>query len=578
MLRLGGALGFEQWAAGEAEFLRLRFLDVTSRLLPDLIQAGAGDAAWRLAGRLRDADPNRQENWRTVLELGSVVLSPAELLAEMGRFEQHLDEAELRPEPATITMITKIRAGHSGEPRDRWGATIVGRSDVLSGVLTARREAESGAARWLHLAGLPGIGKTRVLAEAGAQLAAAGWLVATAKGGLGARELPHGLLEAIVTERPLALFVDDLHWADAASLDVLRLLGDRLPNRVLLLTAARPLCGGAPGSLARVVQLVPLSAAETGRLVEGLGTLPDEPWCNRFLVTLQQETGGNPLLVLETLRLADAERLLVREGHRWTTSDPEALVRRLVEGGVIESRFAAQTPLERTVLTALAVVGSALPIEAVAAAAESTTEQVRQALYRLERAGHVVPREPEGPEGSQGGAAASLRVSCLGGATRSLAIYLRAGGARFRDGELSYRVDGAEPVTEAWIESAVGISTTLLYAGGAFETTRFAGRLPDSGAIQFKYVTEAGATETPRFVLRATVASLAPVLAACPLRPGASSTKLPSGGSAPPADYRSSPVLVQSRIAPHGEPVLWNWGGSSLGPRYTSIPWSEPTR
>lgn len=200
------------------------------------------------------------------------------------------------------------------------------------------------------------------------------------------------LLEAVATERPVALIVDDLHWADAVSLDVLRLLGGRLPNRVLLLTAARPLSGGAPGPEARVVQLMPLSAEDTRRLVGDLGTLPDEPWCGRFLVTLQQETGGNPLLVLETLRLADAERLLVREGQRWTVSDPAALERRLVKGGVIESRFAAQTPLERAVLMALAVVGSPLSVEALAAAAESTTDQVRQALYRLEQAGQVVPR------------------------------------------------------------------------------------------------------------------------------------------------------------------------------------------
>ncbi len=447
-LRSSGALGFEQWATGEAEFLRRRFLDVATRLLPDLIKTGEGDAAWRLAARLRDADPDRQENWRAVLDLGSVVLSPAESLAEVSRFEQHLGEAEVPPEPATVSMIAKVRAGQPGERRDPFGASLVGRSEVLHAVLTARREAEGGAARWLHLVGVPGVGKSRVLAEAATQLGAAGWLVANAKGGLGARDLPHGLivdviavltslpgakgasgaslatltalahqvaqpgdlrssetlrlvgalrdlLEAVATERPLALIVDDVHWADAPSLEVLRLLGGRLPQRVLLLTAARPLSGGAPGPEARVVQLMPLSADDTRRLVEDLGTLPDEPWCCRFLVTLQQETGGNPLLVLETLRLADAERLLVREGQRWTVSDPAALERRLVKGGVIESRFAAQTPLERAVLMALAVVGSPLSVEALAAAAESTTDQVRQALYRLEQAGQVVPRGRE---------------------------------------------------------------------------------------------------------------------------------------------------------------------------------------
>lgn len=52
----------------------------------------------------------------------------------------------------------------------------------------------------------------------------------------------------------------------------------------------------------------------------------------------------------------------------------------------------------------------------------------------------------------------------------------------------------------------------------------------------------------------------------------------PRKGIAALCGHESSPVLVQSRIAPHGVPVLWNWGGSSLGPRYTSMPSSEPTR
>ncbi len=132
--------------------------------------------------------------------------------------------------------------------------------------------------------------------------------------------------------------------------------------------------------------------------------------------------------------------------------------------------------------------------------------------------------EPEGANGSQGGAASMLRVACLGGTTRSLVLYLRTGGASLRNGAVTYHVDGAEAVTETWIESAPGSSTTLLYPGGAFETTRFAQRLPNSGSIRFQWVTGVGATEAPVFVLRATSAALAPVLAACPLRPGTSST------------------------------------------------------
>lgn len=45
-------------AAREAELLRRRFLDVATRLLPDVIKTGTGDAAWRLV-RGTEQRPNR---------------------------------------------------------------------------------------------------------------------------------------------------------------------------------------------------------------------------------------------------------------------------------------------------------------------------------------------------------------------------------------------------------------------------------------------------------------------------------------------------------------------------------------
>ena len=62
----------------------------------------------------------------------------------------------------------------------------------------------------------------------------------------------HGLYHLtanLARRRPLALLVDDAHWADGASLRFLAYLGNRLSRvPVLLLVAARPL--GEPGGAA----------------------------------------------------------------------------------------------------------------------------------------------------------------------------------------------------------------------------------------------------------------------------------------------------------------------------------------
>ncbi|WP_344647003.1 AAA family ATPase, partial [Cryptosporangium japonicum] len=73
-----------------------------------------------------------------------------------------------------------------------------------------------------------------------------------------------GLLDEIAAERPLVVVMEDLHWVDPSSLDVLGFVSRRLSDTPILLLATRrpdPLTDGAsPASLAgAVVRLAPLS-------------------------------------------------------------------------------------------------------------------------------------------------------------------------------------------------------------------------------------------------------------------------------------------------------------------------------
>jgi len=208
--------------------------------------------------------------------------------------------------------------------RDRALAAVVDRLEAAGG-------GEGGA---LFLVGSAGIGKTSVLAAARDMAQGAGFRVASAVGTPMEASLPYGLVGQTVAalggsatddaealarlggqparlyrtfrffmdaaaDQPLALTLDDLHWADADSLELLGFLTRRLAGtRVLVLGALRPepdpasrLADELIGSgHARLVSLEPLSRAAAESL---LGEVPDAEERERVL----DSCAGSPLLL-----------------------------------------------------------------------------------------------------------------------------------------------------------------------------------------------------------------------------------------------------------------------------------------
>ena len=139
------------------------------------------------------------------------------------------------------------------------------------------------------------------------------------------------LVLALGEVTPHVLILDDLQWADESTLAVLHSLVQRLSeSRVLIVGAyrsaearARPELWEALQALDRAGEhprllLARLTVEQTGELVRrGLGLIDQAP---RFERRLYQETAGNPLFVLETLRALHDEGLLYRdEDGDWST-------------------------------------------------------------------------------------------------------------------------------------------------------------------------------------------------------------------------------------------------------------------
>jgi DNA-binding SARP family transcriptional activator/Tfp pilus assembly protein PilF len=146
------------------------------------------------------------------------------------------------------------------------------------------------------------------------------------------RRLLEAIIQALVVLAEMAphlILLDDTHWIDPASLEVLRYLLPRLADSRLLVTitirseelagqTAAELWAMEDTRLPRRLELRRLDAAATGELVQrALGLEQPAP---RFSARLYAETEGNPFFVVEALRTLVEEGLLVRdEAGVWST-------------------------------------------------------------------------------------------------------------------------------------------------------------------------------------------------------------------------------------------------------------------
>ncbi|WP_184701447.1 adenylate/guanylate cyclase domain-containing protein [Rhizobium lusitanum] len=130
------------------------------------------------------------------------------------------------------------------------------------------------------------------------------------------------VFERRLAQGPLLLVIEDLHWADAASLEVLRFMMDRLErSRLMLLAIYRPTSQIDPLDSNRVSvtvqRLGPLVAADGQKLLaaffrEDHGKLP-AAMRKRIL----DRAGGNPLFIEEILRGLIDMGGLHNDGQRW---------------------------------------------------------------------------------------------------------------------------------------------------------------------------------------------------------------------------------------------------------------------
>ena len=324
---------------------------------------------------------------------------------------------------------------------------LVGRADEIGSMEAALGELERGRSVTLELVGEPGIGKTRLLAELAARADARGFLVL---GGCAAeleRDLPfwvfvdaldeyvaglephrlgalgddvvgelatilpslsgpaaerqvalqheryrshlavRELLELLARSQPLLLMLDDLHWGDPASVELLGALLRRPPAApVLLALAVRPrqVRERLAASLERAHRAGTLTRLDLGALTPGEARELLGDRVDLAASDLYEESGGNPFYLEQLARTYD------RPGRVAPTLPETALGAAEVPPTVVAALAEELTLLSdraRRILEGAAVAGDPFDPELASAAAgarEPATLDPLDELLRLD--------------------------------------------------------------------------------------------------------------------------------------------------------------------------------------------------
>jgi class 3 adenylate cyclase len=210
-------------------------------------------------------------------------------------------------------------------------------------------------------------------------------------------------LEALASQRPLVLVVEDLHWADSALVEFLDHLVDWSTGVPLLIVCTgrpelyerHPGWGGGKRN-SNTISLSPLTNEEAARLISALlsrSVLPVETQA-----ALLERAGGNPLYAEEFVRML-ADRRLLSDGGELAQGNEIAVPETLQ--ALIAARLDTLAPERKALLQDGAITGKVFWAGAVASIGGWEADAVRRGLQELVRKELVRPARTSSVESEQ---------------------------------------------------------------------------------------------------------------------------------------------------------------------------------
>ena len=454
-LTLPGGDQFEDWALAERGRLEDALLRVVQPYARDLIKRDRPGRACEVAERLVVLAPDSLDAHRIATDLLMEAGDRSAARRVADRLEQLAIETIGHTPVDVASTIARARATSAVEPTEVVRAIaldLVGREAEFGIVLEAWSRARAGATQVVAMTGIAGIGKSRLLAAIAARCSGRRSRSVSVRANPGELEVPFGfaagiaralstqpgaaginvdsareivaldpglgsvfattpsaidggeavrrralalldLVSAIAEQEPLALLLDDLHWADASSRQLLAVVLGRateLPLMVVVTTRAT----SAVIVEHRALTTVSLLALDGDAVIDAIrssGSWPEHVDAQLFVRRLASVCDGIPLSVVERLALARDTGNLVDHDGTWDSPNWQQATRDIAVASPLDQRLLACTAIESRALLTLSVAGTPLA-DAVIRDALSTdsASPIADALQSLEVKGLLV--------------------------------------------------------------------------------------------------------------------------------------------------------------------------------------------
>lgn len=301
--------------------------------------------------------------------------------------------------------------GADGASDDRPRATtssprrsLVGRDAELAAIRSLLDDAADGRGSLVIVSGEAGIGKTTLVRDAVRAAETMGfqtfaghcydlevtppygpWLELMQRGD-GVAETPSvtgrevqrdilAFLAEVAGRTPAVVILEDLHWADQASIELLRVAGRQVESMPLVLIVTirstdlrqdQPLYLMLPHlireSRTTRIRLRRLEREEVAALVGTRYTLPDDD-CGRVAAYLHRYAEGNPFFTDELLNTLEAEGVIAQEGAGWRVGELAELPVPPLIHQVIDGHLERLTAEARGLLQIAAIIGGEVPVD-----------------------------------------------------------------------------------------------------------------------------------------------------------------------------------------------------------------------
>jgi predicted ATPase/DNA-binding winged helix-turn-helix (wHTH) protein len=210
-------------------------------------------------------------------------------------------------------------------------------------------------------------------------------------------------LESITAETALLLFLEDLHWVDDSTVDLISALARRrTPAKLMLLATYRPLDLPRHSLKAlisdllvrrwcREIDLTPLGQADVEEYLDA--QLPTSPPPPGLSALVHRHSEGNPLFMVAALEDMAKRNLVTRANGQWQLQVPlEQIVFEAPDylRHMIEAQLERLSELEQSALELASIAGASFSASVISSASDIDSSHLENLYEELSRRHHIV--------------------------------------------------------------------------------------------------------------------------------------------------------------------------------------------